>query len=223
MVRVALGGSKSALVIAAFAFVVACERESPVEPTPPSLCSYLATPTEFAPCMAEPDLLAVTVLAGPGCPWTAVSTDPWLSPQGPAAGTGSGTLVVAVADNWDAPRAGHITVRGSLPEHRIDVRVSQAGCVYGVDPATVDVAWPGGTYSFRVVQQSLPASCGGPRQDACLWSATTEAWWITVMTPMPRVGDDEVTLKMTGNPTGPMREGLVMVRDQVVRVVQRAR
>jgi hypothetical protein len=87
----------------------------------------------------------------------------------------------------------------------------------------LDIPWPGGTYSFQIVQQSMPASCGGPRQNACQWSAVTENPWIAITTPMPRVGDDVVNLTITENPTALERTGQVRVRGNTVQIVQRGR
>lgn len=109
------------------------------------------------------------------------------------------------------------------PDDRQEISVAQAGCVYTPIPAEVDVPWPGGTFSFQIVQQSLPASCGGPTQQACQWAAITSDAWITITTPMPRVSDDVVDLTIAGNPDGPLRTGEVRVRGQIIRIVQRAR
>lgn len=44
----------------------------------------------------------------------------------------------------------------------------------------------------KTVQSNDPISCGGPLQDACVWSAVSSAPWITITTPMPRAGDNPV-------------------------------
>ena len=77
-----------------------------------------------------------------------------------------------------------------------------------------------GSASFNVVQQSLPIVCGGPLQDACVWSAVSSVPWITIVTSMPRVGDDPVTFTVAPNPTTMPRIGQITVRDQVIVVMQ---
>ncbi|HEV3486218.1 MAG TPA: BACON domain-containing protein, partial [Vicinamibacterales bacterium] len=53
----------------------------------------------------------VTVTAGPGCPWTAVSNAPWIVVTSGASGTGDGAVQFAVDPNMTgAPRVGTITI-----------------------------------------------------------------------------------------------------------------
>jgi hypothetical protein len=53
---------------------------------------------------------SVQVTAGAGCPWTAVSTVPWISIVSPGNGNGNGSFAFNVAANTTGTRMGVITV-----------------------------------------------------------------------------------------------------------------
>ena len=69
-------------------------------------------------------------------------------------------------------------------------------------------------------QQSLPNTCGGALQDRCVWSATTDVPWITITSPMPRMGDNPVAFTVAANGTGAARSGTITVKDKVVQITQ---
>ena len=99
----------------------------------------------------------------------------------------------------------------------------QAGCVYAVSTTAVSVGAAGGPGRFDVIQQSLPLTCGGPLQNACLWTAQSDAPWITVTTTMPQAGDNPVSFTVAANDSTSARNGTITVRDKVVRVTQSGR
>ena len=110
-------------------------------------------------------------------------------------------------------------VRWPTPTAGQNIRVEQAGCVYGLSQASFTVAAAGGPGSFNVVQESQPGTCGGPLQDRCVWTAKSDVSWITVTTSMPRTGDSAVAFTVAAN-AGSSRAGHVTVRDQVVTITQ---
>jgi hypothetical protein len=182
-------------------------------------CQYSVAPVDFTPCMPSTELTsAITTQAS--CPWTVSSTANWLSVATPLSGSGSGTIRFTVADNWDLPRFGQVLVRWPTPSAGQNVRVNQAGCRYFATPSVFSIAAAGGSFRFDVVQQSDPTECGGPRQDACLWSAASTATWITVLTTGERKGDNPVSFTVANNTTGSTRVGTITVRDQVVHITQ---
>jgi len=172
--------------------------------------------------MSAPDELTLTVNTGDTCPWTASATAPWLTPA-TGRGAGSGPVSFQISDNWDAPREAVITLRGLLPQQTQDVRVKQAGCRYGVIPGSFELSATGGTYEFQVVQQSDPTPCGGPLQNACLWSAASGASWILIVSAMPRSGDHPVSFGVSANESTAARTSIITVRDQAVSIIQRGR
>lgn len=201
-----------------------CDADSPTDPTPPPwTCNYLASPSEFTPCMAAPDELTLAVTTGETCVWSASANVPWLTPAATGRGTGSGPVVFRISDNWDAPREALITLTGLLPQQTQDVRVKQAGCRYGVIPNVFDVPSTGGTFLFQVTQQSDPIGCGGPLQNACLWSAEPGSTWIAITSPMPRTGDQPVEFSVSSNNSAAARSSTITVRDQIVSITQRGR
>jgi hypothetical protein len=99
----------------------------------------------------------------------------------------------------------------------------QAGCRYAVSTASISMVAGGGGAQFDVFQQSDPYTCGGPLQNACLWTAQPDVAWITVTTSMPQAGDNRVQLTIAANDSPVARSGNVRVRDQVVRITQAGR
>ncbi len=93
-------------------------------------------------------------------------------------------------------------IRWPTPTAGQNLQVSQAGCHYGVSRDSLTFTAAGGTSTFDVVQQSEPYTCGGPLQNACVWTAVADSAWITVTGSMPRVGDDRVTVVVAPNSTG---------------------
>jgi hypothetical protein len=185
----------------------------------PEQCTYTVDPTQFSPCMAE-GTLTTRVETQDICKWTVVSDVPWMTITTGESGTGSSNIVVTYTDNYDAPREGLLKVRWPTSSAGQNVRVAQAGCVYGTSQSVFAFDAGGGTGSFTVVQQSQPYECGGPLQNRCVWSATPTAPWITVTSSMPRVGDDMVSFTVTVNTLPTPRTGTIVVRDRIVEITQ---
>jgi hypothetical protein len=186
-------------------------------------CEYSVAPVELTPCMSVPYNLTTTITTQQGCTWTANPDASWITMDGGQSGTGSGTISFRVSDNWDAPRQGVVMVRWPTPTAGQNVRVLQAGCLYAVSTTAVSVSAAGGPGRFDVIQQSFPNTCGGPLQNACRWSAQSDAAWITVTTAMPQAGDNPVSFTVASNDSTSARTGTITVRDQVVRITQNGR
>jgi hypothetical protein len=186
---------------------------------PGELCEYSVSPVEFTPCMSVGYELTATVTARVGCTWTAEPDASWITMTGPRSGNGSGVVRFRVSDNWDLPRQSVVKVRWPTVTAGQNLQVRQAGCRYAVSTTAISVAAAGGTGRFDVIQQSEPLTCGGPLQDACLWTAVAGVPWITITTSMPQVGDDPVSFTVAPN-TGAARSGTITVRGLVVRITQ---
>ena len=186
-------------------------------------CQYSVAPIVFNVCMTVPTL-TTAITTTDGCPWTATvrSDSPWLSVTGGASGSGSGSVTMRVSDNWDAPREGVVEVRWPTPTEGQNLRVFQAGCLYAVSQSSINVAAAGGPATFDVYQQSVPNTCGGPTQNACMWTAQADVPWITIVTTMPQFGDNRVSLTVAANATGVARTGRITVRDKTVVISQSA-
>jgi hypothetical protein len=180
-------------------------------------CQFTVAPVEFSPCMPA-TALRVTVTTDAVCRWTATPVASWIGVS-QSSGTGSATVDLSVGDNYDAPREGIVQFRWDTPTLGQNVRVAQAGCVYGVSRDAFAFTPAAGGGEFEVLQQSSPISCGGALQDRCIWSAVSDVPWITVAGDMPRMGDQRVTFSVAAN-TGGARTGRITVRDRVVTITQ---
>jgi len=181
-------------------------------------CDYSVAPVDFRDCNKGGFEKTVAVSTASGCGWTAAPAASWLTVVSGQSGLGSGTIVFKFSDNFDAARQSNIEVRWPTPTAGQNVRVFQEGCTYStVD--TILVASSGGTYNFDVFASPTNPVCGGPLQDVCVWNAVSSASWVTVLTSMPRYGDDRVFLRIAAN-TGAARTATVTVRDKTVTVRQ---
>jgi hypothetical protein len=183
-------------------------------------CQYSVVPVELNVCMSVPSELTTTITTQAGCPWTATAGAPWLTIVAGQSGSGSGSVRFRVTDNWDAPRDAPVQVRWPTPTAGQNVRVFQAGCLYAVSRSAISVPTAGGSTNFDVFQQSVPNTCGGPLQNACVWSAEPDVSWIAITTPMPTAGDNRVNFTAAPNTTGVARTGTIRVRDKTVTVTQ---
>lgn len=180
-------------------------------------CEYSVAPVEFSPCMAA-TTLKVTVTTDAVCPWTANTVAGWIG-LSQSSGIGTATIDLSVGENYDAPRDGIVEVRWQTVTAGQNVRVSQAGCTYGVSRDAFSFPMAGGVDTFMVFQQSIPIVCGGPTQDRCVWSAVSDVPWISITSSMPRAGDNPVAFTVAAN-SGPARTGRITVRDRVVVITQ---
>jgi hypothetical protein len=210
-----IGGRSGSISVAGRTFTISQSGDT-------ALCEYRVSPVELSPCMAASQI-TTAIVTDAACPWTVAPDSAWMSIVSGGSGSGSATITVAVAENWDAPRNGIVMVRWPTATAGQNVRVSQAGCRYAVSTASISMIAAGGTARFDVIQQSDPYTCGGPLQNACMWSAQADVPWITVNTSMPQFGDNPVQLTIAANDSSAARSGNVRVRDQVVRITQAGR
>lgn len=187
----------------------------------PGGCQYSVSPVTFSPCMTSGDLTS-TIATEPGCPWTASPAAAWITIVAGESGSGPGVVTFRVGDNWEPPRTGVVMIRWPAPTEGQNLQVAQAGCYYSVSRSSIALGADGGSSSVDVYQQSDPIVCGGPLQNACLWTAVPDVSWITITTALPRRGDDRLAFTVAPN-DGPLRSGTIRVRDQVVRIDQAGR
>jgi hypothetical protein len=196
-------------------------RQSGDEGTEP-VCTYAVSPAAFQPCMPAGTVTA-TITTQASCPWTAQSDSSWLAVASSTSGNGSAVISMRYSDNYDAPRSGIVMVRWPTPTAGQNIHVTQAGCVYAVSRASINMAAAAGVATFDVIQQSVPNTCGGATQDRCLWTAQSDVPWITITSSMPRTGDNPVSFAVTANEGTAPRLGRITVRDKVVVVTQSGR
>jgi hypothetical protein len=185
-------------------------------------CQYSVAPVDLSSCMPAGNLTA-NVTTQAGCSWTVAPSASWLTVSSGSSGTGSGIITIAFSENYDAPRDGIVMVRWPTPTAGQNIRLAQAGCVYAVSRSAFNVTAIATSGTFDVIQESVPNTCGGATQDRCIWSAVSDASWITVTSAMPRAGDNPVNFTVAANASSVPRVGRITVRDKTVTITQAGR
>ncbi len=183
-------------------------------------CEYRVEPVTLFTCMSWSQDLVSQISTQAGCPWTAASTAGWMTVVEGESGSGPGTIRLRGDANYDARRSAILQVRWPTVTAGQNVVVDQAGCTYGVSATAMAFTSSGGAGRFDVLQQSDPYECGGPLQNACVWSAVANAEWITITNTMPRTGDDPVLFAVAPNAASTARTGTITVRSRTVTITQ---
>jgi VCBS repeat protein/S-layer family protein/all-beta uncharacterized protein len=167
-------------------------------------CNYSIGPTgQTFPASGGAGSVAVT--AGPGCVWTAVSNDSFITVTGGPDGTGNGTVSYRVdANTGTTERIGTVMIAGQT------FAVTQAGaptpCTFFLSPQNQNFTATGGAGVFGVSTQ------GG-----CNWTAFTDVGWIT--TSSSGTGNGQISYFVEAN-TSSQRTGHIFVEGQVYTVTQ---
>jgi hypothetical protein len=189
------GAREGTLTIAGVTFTV----------TQPGGCSYTIRPTE-ANVGAAGETVEVDVLAGGGCSWTAVSHVPWIVVSNGATGNNNGRVRLTVQANAGAARTGTVTIA----THTFTVNQA-SGCSFTVAPDPVPpVAASGGTVRLEVTTTST-----------CVWTATSNADWLTAPPNAGGTGTGAVDLTAAPN-TGGQRTATVTIAGRQITVTQEA-
>ena len=172
-------------------------------------CSYTINPTSQSVAAAGGAGSAIAVTTIPGCAWTATSGAPWLTNVTPGSGTGSGTVNFTIGANPAAiARTGTLTVAGTA----FTVTQQGAACSYSINPTSQSVAAAGGAGSAIAVT-TIPG---------CAWTATSDAPWITNVTPGNGTGSGTVNFTIGANPAAIVRTGTLTVAGTAFTVTQQA-
>ncbi len=138
-----------------------------------------------------------------GCPWGAISNDPWVTITSGSSGSGNGTVAYSVAANIGPARTGTMTVAGQT------FTVTQtSGCTFTINPTSQNFAASGGSNSV-----ALTAAAG------CAWTATNNAAWLTITSGTPGSGNGTVNYTVAAN-SGPQRTGTLTVAGQTFTITQ---
>jgi hypothetical protein len=175
--------------------------------TSSSSCTYSLAPTSQSVAPAG-GTSSVSVTAGIGCGWTAVSNASWIHVTSGAAGSGSGNVAYSVDANTSSSiRTGTMTIAG------LTFTVNQAGagtCTYSISPSRATVPPAGGAGSVAV---SAASGCG--------WTASSNASWITITGGGTGSGPGTVTYSVapyTGRPRN--RNGTMTIAGQTFLIKQ---
>jgi hypothetical protein len=171
-------------------------------------CSYqLSATSQVYPHRGGAGTVAVS--AANGCSWAAVSNDTWIVIVSPD-GEGEGAVSFEVRENFAiSPRVGSITAAGQT------VMILQAGTAGGdcrgtISPLNESVSVDGGTGSVDItIAQS------------CIWSAVSNATWITITSQNSGIGPGTLTYSVAPNTGGSTRKGTVKIAGQTFSIKQK--
>jgi len=134
------------------------------------------------------------IRAAPGCAWTATSDAAWLTVASGGSGNGFVTFNVAPLGSA-APRTGTLNIMG------LTFTVQQwNACAYVLDGTGFNFGGSGGT-----ARVSVTAPFG------CLWTAASNAAWLTISSGGSGNGDGTVAFHAASLGTGAPRAGALMV------------
>jgi hypothetical protein len=149
----------------------------------------------------------VRVTASPGCPWTAVSNESWITITAGTDGTGNGSVSYTVGVNniTTSPRTGTITIAGDI--FTVTQNAASSICGYTVTPTSpTNFAHTGGFGKFTLTTGST-----------CNWFAGADVPWISVQS----FGKGGGSIGYTVQPnTGPPRQGTIVLEGQTFTVYQ---
>ncbi len=186
----------------------AAAAPSPPPPPPPAPCSYGINPTSTAADPAGGPLTPITVTAGVGCGWTAVSNTGWISVTNGAAGSGNGSVSLTTIANPGAARSGTVTIAGQT----LDVSQAAPPCSYAINPTSEQIAAAGGT-GATIAVTTTTALCG--------WTAVANDGWLSVTNGATGNGNGTVMFSVAAN-TGAARTGTLTVATRTYTVSQDA-
>jgi hypothetical protein len=170
-------------------------------------CTYTLTPTTFA-VGSTASLRTLSIITGTQCSWTAVSAASWITVSSGAAGSGIGSVTLAVEQNsTGAPRTGTLTIAGQT----VSVSQEAGSCTYSVTPTSFTVDPVSGSRTVSIVTGT---QCG--------WSSTPQATWISVTSGASGSGIGAVTFAFEANPASTPRSAVLLIGGQSVSITQGA-
>lgn len=170
----------------------------------PVSCSFsLASSGNTVGVAGASGSLAVTA-AATSCSWSATSNATWIKIVSGATGTGSGTVSYTVAANDGAARTGTLTIAGQT------FTVSQDGCSFTLSFST-------NTFSAGANIGSATVTANG---GACLWTAASQANWITISSGASGTGNGAVNFSLAANTTTASRTGNLLIAGRTFTVTQ---
>ena len=151
----------------------------------------------------------VSVTAGGGCSWTAVSAASWIVVTSGASGSGTGNVSLSIAASpGGGSRTGTIIIAGQT----VTVTQEGAACTTSLSPSSVSV--PEGVTS-DTVNVSSPA--------ACPWTAASNVAWITINSGATGTGAGAVSYTIAANAAATVRTGTITIGGQTFTVGQSGR
>jgi hypothetical protein len=171
-------------------------------------CTYTLSATNATiPAAGGTGRVRVT-FKGPGCAWTALSNDPFITITD-GSGTGDGTVEYTVPGNTNTTAlTGTLTIAGQT----FTVDQDAGGCTYSLSPGSANVRATGGSATVNVI----------PNFSDCDWTATSNDSFITITDGASGAGRGTVTCTLPANTTANILTGTVTIADETFIVTQSA-
>ena len=157
-------------------------------------CTYTISPTSSNLPSSIAASGNITVTAGAGCNWTAVSNVGWVTIGAGASGTGNGNVTYNVAANTStSPRTGTLTIAGNT------FGITQPGalCTFTILPSSVNLS------SAIATSGTVTVTAGA----GCTWTASSNAAWITLTAGTSGNGNGTVSYNVAANTGTASRTG----------------
>ncbi len=167
-------------------------------------CSFSLAPTSATPGVGG-GAAGVNVMAASSCNWMAQSNTSWITITGGAPGSGNGTVNYTVAANTGGARTGSMTIAGQT------FSVMQTGCSYNLTPTNQSFTPNGGAASIALTTVS-----------GCVWTAQSNANWITVTSGNSGTGNGTIGYSVAVNNSGSPRTGSITIGGSDFTVTQSA-
>jgi hypothetical protein len=170
-----------------------------------SSCNYSIFPTSQSfGSVGESNNVSVT--AGSGCAWTAVSNNSFITINSGSSGSGNGTVSYSVSSNSStSQRAGTMTIAGQT----FNVTQSGSSCSYSLFPTSQSFGSSGGSNSVTVT-----AGAG------CAWTAVSNSSFITITSGSSGSGNGNVNYSVASNIGSSQRDGTLTIAGQTFTVNQ---
>jgi hypothetical protein len=176
-------------------------------------CRFAVTPAS-ATVPAAGATLTETVETPSGCAWSASSPVNWAVVTANPSGNRSGSVTIAVAVNEGSARSTTVTVAGQA------VTIQQIGSSSEPPPPTpCDVSLGSTMVSLPV--EGGTGSVGVTAGGACVWTAVSNAPWITITNGASGTGNGAVAFSVAAN-SGEARSGTLTIGGRAFTVTQAA-
>ena len=158
-------------------------------------CAFTIDPT-VASIPGSGGSIKISVnVQGEACQWSA-QTSGFLRIEGPSAGAGSGSIVVAADPNPGDNRVGTVSVAGGT----VTISQGRPSCLWAVSPLTQSVSDLGGTFHVNVLAP------GG-----CTWTADTGAAFVTLEGPQSGSGTAQLVYRVAPNQGASSRTATIRI------------
>jgi hypothetical protein len=147
----------------------------------------------------------ITIGAARDCTWAASNGAPWVVITSATSGQGDGSVTFRVAANSD-PVGRRTTI--DVNDKAISIAQEAAPCVFAVSPTSADIPASGGRVTIQMRGHS-----------ACSWSASSDAGWARITSPVSGQGDGSIHVDVEAN-GGAARSARVVSAGMAVAIAQ---